>query len=59
MARRFILATDDKGRSRYVAIDVVDIAVPAVEGGWLLKAADGRILGAARGEDFDPREYED
>ena len=59
MPKRFILATDDKGRPRYVAVDCVDIVIAAAEGGRLLKASDGKILGAAKAENFDLSDYED
>lgn len=59
MARRFILATDDNGRSRYVAVDCIDIVLAAKEGGFILKTSEGRVLGLAKAEDFDPLAYQD
>jgi hypothetical protein len=59
MARRFIWAVDDNGRSRYVSVDCIDIVIPAKEGGYILKTNQGRILGLAQAEHFCPDDYEE
>jgi hypothetical protein len=59
MPKRFIPAIDDNGRSRYVAVDCIDIVIPAKEGGYIIKTAEGRVIGLVRVEDFEPRDYED